>query len=63
MVNFTVVNNPLESQFDITCVDKLLSTVNSVLVDSAMNANDVDEFLEIDIILIMKTKFFRDPGD
>ena len=63
LVNFTVVNNPLESQFDITCVDKLLSTVNSVLVDSAMNANDFDEFLEIDIILIMKTKFFRDPGD
>ena len=38
---FTVVNNPLESQFDITCVDKLLSTVNSVLINSGMSANDI----------------------
>jgi len=41
LVYFTVVNNLLESQFHVACVDKLLSTVNSVLVDSAMNANDV----------------------
>ena len=38
---FTVVNNHLESQFIVVCVDKLLSTVNSVLIDNAMSANDV----------------------
>jgi len=39
MYYFTVhvVNNPLESQFDVACVDKLLSTF---LIDSAMSAND-----------------------
>ena len=41
LVYFTVVNSPLESQFHIACVDTLLSTVNSVFVDSAMSANDV----------------------
>jgi len=38
---FTVVNNHLESQFIVACVDKLLSTVNSGLIDNAMSANDV----------------------
>jgi len=38
LVYFTVVNNPLESQFHVACVDKLLSTVNSLLIDSA---NDI----------------------
>jgi len=39
LVYFILVNNiPLDSHFDVACVDKLLSTV---LIDSAMNANDV----------------------
>jgi len=38
LVYFTVVNIPLDSQFDVACVDKLLSTV---LIDSTMSANDV----------------------
>jgi len=46
LVYFTVVNNnPLDSQFDVVCVDNLLSTV---LIDSAMSAY---EFLNINIIL------------
>jgi len=38
LVYFTVVNNPLDSQFHVACVDKLTSTV---LIDSATSANDV----------------------
>jgi len=34
-VYFTVVDYPLESQFDVACVEKLLSTV---LIDSTMIA-------------------------
>ena len=70
LVYFTVVNNHLESKFHVACVDKLLSTVNSVLIDSANdiiskksikwpNLNTVVCPFYLGIILILFVKFIR----
>jgi len=41
MVYFTVVNNPLDSQFDVACIDKLISTQNTTLVCLLSNCRQV----------------------